>query len=464
MRVCDAVHYAHSRGVLHLDLKPDNVMIGAFREVYLVDWGVAVSTHPEHRGWLPMADEVREIVGTPAYLAPEMVDVDRESLDARTDVYLLGAVLHEILIGRPPHRGDSLQELLFAAYQAGIPKMPDSVPDELAQIVQRAMHPEPSKRFRTAEALRAAVASFLEHRNTNGLVRGARKALDELRSLSEAEVEPVPIALRSDEANARVQRAFGRCRFGFAEAIRQWPENEDALAGLSDALATMARYHLSRKEAASAEILLEELGDDPRATALRVESEKQRMEAARLEQLGHEDSADPGRRERGRLMLGATLFVSVPGVLGYFGQLMGMYHYEWWHTVVYTLLLTAFMGIGGFLARDALMSNRRGRQILASIVVMALMAVTFRTVAVALGVRDLESLAFEMTYFGSAAVLAGILADRRFFIAAPGFFGATACILMAPTHAMLIVALGTLLGPGVLAWSWMRNPPDPPHI
>src|SRR5690606_32209693 len=97
MKVADAVHYAHSRGILHLDLKPDNVMIGFFNDVYLVDWGVAVSTREEHRGFLPMADEVSEVLGTPAYIAPEMVDVANQPLTIKTDVYLLGAVLHEVL-------------------------------------------------------------------------------------------------------------------------------------------------------------------------------------------------------------------------------------------------------------------------------------------------------------------------------------------------------------------------------
>ncbi|HJL30460.1 MAG TPA: protein kinase, partial [Polyangiaceae bacterium LLY-WYZ-15_(1-7)] len=85
MDVCDAVHYAHSKGVLHLDLKPDNVMIGAFREVLLVDRGVAVCTDEAKRGWLPMADEVQEVLCTPAYLAPEMVDVARRALGPATD-------------------------------------------------------------------------------------------------------------------------------------------------------------------------------------------------------------------------------------------------------------------------------------------------------------------------------------------------------------------------------------------
>lgn len=461
MRICEAVHYAHSRGVLHLDLKPDNVMIGAFREVYLVDWGVAVSTDDAQRGWLPMADEVSEILGTPAYLAPEMVDLARAPLSPRTDVYLLGGTLHEILLGRPPHEGKSLHDLLYAAYGAEAPELPRDVPEELGRILRKALAPSPDDRFESAEALRSALSDFLEHRVAASVADGARDALVELKMLvDESAREPthpqLRIAERQDSRNARVQRAFAKARFGFAEALRHHAQAEDAQEGLTSALLAMTGYHLRRMETASAEGLLEELKDEPRADALREEAARQRAEAARLEKLDKLESVDAGGRARGGLILAVALIVSIPGLVGYVGTHLGLYHYEWWHTLTATALLSVVVLGGAFVMRRQLMATRRSRGIMWSITILMMLSVALRAVSYSLGVREEASLALELFFFGSGAAVAAVLADRRFYFPAVAFFGGTALVLLMPAHMLLWVALSAVAGPGALAWAWIR--------
>ncbi|HJL00924.1 MAG TPA: protein kinase [Polyangiaceae bacterium LLY-WYZ-15_(1-7)] len=463
MDVCDAVHYAHSKGVLHLDLKPDNVMIGAFREVLLVDWGVAVCTDEAKRGWLPMADEVQEVLGTPAYLAPEMVDVARRALGPATDVYLLGATLYEILTGEPPHHGGSLQEMLYAAYEAEEPELPPEVPRELAAICRRAMAPEPDDRYASAEELRRALRGFLAHRSAAALVRKSRSALADLRQRVRAAVEEPTapgqrIHARSDAENAAVQRAFARCRFGFVEARRQWPENEDAREGAREALRLMAEYHLHRGEAASAETLLLDLPeDDRRGRQLRAEAERQRREAARFERIGHEVTRDPGHVSRGRLLLGGALFVSLPILVAWGLNKGGIYGYRWWHTLLYDLLLAAFFGAGGIVGRGRLAANRRGQQLVLSLVFMALLATLLRMLSLAMGLWTLRSTAIELFFFGSGCVLAGLLADRRFYLAVPGLFLGAVLVLLLPADAQLWIGLAALAGPVPLAVAWMRR-------
>lgn len=302
MQVCNAVHFAHDRGVIHRDLKPENVMIGRFGEVYVVDWGIAVSLRADANPRLPQVAGATELAGTPLYMAPEMLSGDPSQLGVATDVYLLGAMLFELGAGRPPHDGPTL-EAIFSQVLLSPPEIPSSVPTEIAAVCRRAMARAPVDRYASAADFQRALGDYLEHRESMRLARGAQRCLTELLE-----------AIRDDEddRDRDVQYLFGECRFGFRAALDAWAGNDVARGGLRLAIKSMAEHELGAGNLAAARLLVGELADAPEALRRGLaELERHRVvdagHRARLEALDRD--LDPGTGSRTRMVLAAVLGV-----------------------------------------------------------------------------------------------------------------------------------------------------------
>ncbi len=252
LQVCNAVEYAHSRGVIHNDLKPANVMLGAFGEVLLMDWGVAVSldgaTGRPHTA-------VTEPCGTPAYMPPELALGEGAKIGPATDTYLLGGLLYRLVSGHPPRRG-GFPACVFEASQGHVEELSADVPPELRRICERALARIPAERFPDARSFRDALHAFLRHRESRTVSAAAAAEHAAARHKGEAELPP-----------ARRYEQFAAAIAGYGHALRLWPENPEARAGAQSAGEDYARAAISAGDLGLAEAQLERLAQP--APALR---------------------------------------------------------------------------------------------------------------------------------------------------------------------------------------------------
>ena len=169
LKVCDALYYAHRKGVIHRDLKPVNIMIGSYNEVYVMDWGIAKTIEVDKgalgdRTVAVKHDEVNErdktkigqVMGTPAYMSPEQADGELEILDHRSDIYSLGLVLFELVTLRRAINGKDSDEVMLKARRGLIDSQPpcdggSDKTEKLLAIFKKATQYDPDDRYATVE-------------------------------------------------------------------------------------------------------------------------------------------------------------------------------------------------------------------------------------------------------------------------------------------------------------------------
>ncbi len=192
LKVCDAMSFAHDKGVIHRDLKPANIMVGQFGEVQVMDWGLArqvgqpdpvaagctldlgggpVAELTQRRGGdnEPLRTLDGTVVGTPHFMPPEQARGEVGRVDRRADVYALGAILYQMLTLQLPFEGDSAWEVLRQVIEGKLippsERAPErEVPFELEAVVRKAMSPRARDRYDTVERLQREIESYLEGR------------------------------------------------------------------------------------------------------------------------------------------------------------------------------------------------------------------------------------------------------------------------------------------------------------
>ncbi len=254
-QVCEAVAFAHARGVLHRDLKPTNVMVGAFGEVVVMDWGLAkIAGAVSGTGLGQQVVTVRSrggtyvtrmgsVAGTPNYMPPEQARGEHGLIGPWSDVYALGAILYEILADRAPYDGDDLDAVVAKVLAAPPPppfprfQAPGEGPfpeDALREVCSKAMSREIAARYMDAATLAEAVESWLAD-------AGSRERSIQLVRHADA-VEPDLVELRKRVATLRAEAASMLASL----PLQASPERKRAAWALEDQAADIER-ELQRK-------------------------------------------------------------------------------------------------------------------------------------------------------------------------------------------------------------------------
>ncbi len=287
----DAIAHAHRRGVIHRDLKPANILVGELGETVVIDWGLAKVIGEEDPdipdALVPTAadslkTQIGSVFGTPGFMAPEQAR--GEQLGPRSDVYALGATLYQLLVGRPPVRGDSATGMIESTLKHAIEPVREAcpgAPPELVAIVDKALAAQPDDRYGDAGALGEDVRRFTtgqlvaahSYTRRQRLARFARRHRAALVVAAGASVAVAALAWISVQRILDARDAADDARQVAELRRKEAEQTRDKLAAQRDALVIEQARELLDKNPTQALALLKQLPaatprlDDARAIA-----------------------------------------------------------------------------------------------------------------------------------------------------------------------------------------------------
>jgi serine/threonine-protein kinase len=371
-------------------------------------------------------------------------------------VYLLGATLHQILTGRFRHDAKRLEEALRSAFESVPVSYDDSVPQELAALCNGATSREPTDRPETALAFRQAIADFLRHKSSIALAEEATERLEQLRAVLEAtpEDEP-PDDLRS------AHRLVSECRFGFAQALKEWNENESARAGMTATVVRAVELELCQGHVPAAEALMQELAEPPPVLRERLRRAQRLLartnaEEERLRSMAREQDSSVAGRERSKGLAGLTgaamalsvFALSQPnpdkikpeGLLAFAGIVFGA-----------SLIVVLFW-------RKRMLQNQFSRRLTGLLLLSGALLILSRGLGVWLRIPAPLVLAQDLLIFASVTgVTAVLLLPWLAPLAAIMAGGAVYCLTEPSLSVVTFSVLGVLTPPGVALALWRHR-------
>ncbi|MFT6396093.1 MAG: serine/threonine-protein kinase [Bradymonadia bacterium] len=280
LQVCQAMHYAHKRGVVHRDLKPDNIMLGEYGEVHVMDWGLArimdrevVTDRSLSQGHKA---EIGQTVGTPAYMPPEQAKGILDQVNERSDVYSLGVILYEMVTMTQPSTRANVMATLMAVISEPIAP-PSTVTDtpiseDMEHIIMKALEKDPADRYASAKELHDTVENFLDGRNEREADRRIMEGDRYARVYEHARREMLRLAEHVHEAHSKIEDwqsieikrtiweledrhrgAAIEMTTSFGDAIREFTQALAHVPTIQGARDSLARLYFSRYELAEIE-------------------------------------------------------------------------------------------------------------------------------------------------------------------------------------------------------------------
>jgi len=447
-QVANAIAFAHTRGIVHRDLKPENVMVGEFGEIYVVDWGLAVAVDPEVDPRLPRLLEIEPMAGTPCYMAPEMLGGVGATISRATDVYLLGAILYEVVYGMPPHRGSTFEEIVQSIVQSDPPFVGEA-PMELVAIMRRALDADPHARFENAVQLRHALLAFLKHQGSRRLAEEASLRRVRIESTIEAHEQGEKID------DATLQATYVEARFGYQQALRAWPENTGASAALRELVVRVVEYELARGEPRVAATILAGNEDELPQLTRRVELAMRAKDAehAKLEALSRALDPETGRKTR-------TFITAIIGTMWTVTPQMRRLPYlrDIPEVDALVLLPMAYLGIGTLLllwARESMTKTAINRFLAAFVGLMLFCEILLSYASRSFGHSAVDVYRLNFPLWALAAGTVAMVTQWRMFVSALGYIAGFFYLMKVPEDRYLIASLCNGLTTLIAVFIWL---------